>query len=273
MVREPNARHGTLHQAMRQVRFQMTVWTYGLDARRTMPVFAGVASPWRLPLICVSPRCPPGRTHRKPFTEVSMPITLLIILAATCIVSFMAFSNRRLIDDLILWPPAIERKREYYRLVTYGFIHADGMHLLFNMLTLYFAGTQMEPFYNASLGAFGFGLFYLGGLIVSILPTYLKNRHNTNYRSLGASGAVSAVLFGFIMLSPWSRILVLFVPMPAIVYALLYVGYSVYMDHQGRGNINHSAHLWGAAYGVVFTVLANPAVLPHFLGSLSRPGM
>jgi membrane associated rhomboid family serine protease len=202
-----------------------------------------------------------------------MPITLLIILAATCIVSFMAFSNRRLIDDLILWPPAIERKREYYRLVTYGFIHADGMHLLFNMLTLYFFGRQMEPFYNESLGAFGFGLFYLGGLIVSILPTYLKNRHNTNYRSLGASGAVSAVLFGFIMLSPWSRILVLFVPMPAIVYALLYVGYSVYMDHQGRGNINHSAHLWGAAYGVVFTVLANPAVLPHFLGSLSRPGM
>ncbi|HTV84176.1 MAG TPA: rhomboid family intramembrane serine protease [Dyella sp.] len=202
-----------------------------------------------------------------------MPITLLIILAATCIVSFMAFSNRRLIDDLILWPPAIERKREYYRLVTYGLIHADGMHLLFNMITLYFAGTQMEPFYNQSLGAFGFGLFYLGGLIVSILPTYLKNRHNNNYRSLGASGAVSAVLFGFITLSPWTRILVLFVQMPAIIYAVLYVGYSIYMDRQARDSVNHSAHLWGAAYGVVFTMLVNPMVLPHFLDALSQPRM
>jgi membrane associated rhomboid family serine protease len=203
----------------------------------------------------------------------ALPITLLIILAATCIVSFMAFSNRRLIDDLILWPPAIERKREYYRLVTYGLIHADGMHLLFNMMTLYFFGRLMEPFYNATLGAFGFGLFYLGGLIVSILPTYLKNRHNNNYRSLGASGAVSAVLFGFIMLRPWTRILVWFVPIPAIIYAVLYVGYSIYMDQRGQGNINHSAHLWGAAYGVVFTVLVNPMVLPHFLGALSQPGL
>jgi membrane associated rhomboid family serine protease len=202
-----------------------------------------------------------------------MPITLLLILAATCIVSFMAFNNRRLIDDLILWPPAIERKKEYYRLVTYGLIHADGMHLLFNMLTLYFFGRTMESFYNLSLGAFGFGLFYLGGLIVSILPTYLKNRRNANYHSLGASGAVSAVLFGYVMLAPWARILVFFVPMPAIIYAVLYVGYSIYMDQRGQGNINHSAHLWGAGYGVVFTVLVNPAVLPHFLGSLSQPGM
>jgi membrane associated rhomboid family serine protease len=202
-----------------------------------------------------------------------MPITLLIILAATCIVSFMAFNNRRLIDDLILWPPAIERKKEYYRLVTYGLIHADGMHLLFNMLTLYFFGRVMESFYTQTLGAFGFGLFYLGGLIVSILPTYLKNRRNSNYYSLGASGAVSAVLFAYVMLAPWQRILVFFIPMPAIIYAVLYVGYSIYMDQRGRDNVNHSAHLWGAAYGVVFTVIMNPAVLPHILGALSQPSM
>lgn len=202
-----------------------------------------------------------------------MPTTLLIILAATCIVSFMAFNNRRLIDDLILWPPAIERKREYYRLVTYGLIHADPMHLIFNMITLFFFGRIMEPIYNSILGAFGFGLFYLGGLIVSILPTYLKNRRNTNYHSLGASGAVSAVLFAFILYSPWTRIFVLFLPVPAIIYAVLYVGYSIYMDQRGQGNVNHSAHLWGVAYGVVFTVLAQPAVVPHFLGALSQPGM
>jgi membrane associated rhomboid family serine protease len=110
-------------------------------------------------------------------------------------------------------------------------------------------------------------------LLISILPTYLKNRHNNSYRSLGASGAVSAVLFGYVLLSPWSRIIVWFLPVPAIIYAVLYVGYSIYMDQRGQGNINHSAHLWGAAYGVVFTVLVNPMVLPHFLDSLSQPGM
>jgi membrane associated rhomboid family serine protease len=202
-----------------------------------------------------------------------MPITLLIILAATCIVSFMAFNNRRLVDDLILWPPAIERKREYYRLVTYGLLHADPMHLLFNMLTLYFFGRQMEPIYNGTLGMFGFALFYLGGLIVSILPTYFKNRRNANYHSLGASGAVAAVLFGFILYAPWATIYVFFIKVPAIIYAVLYVMYSIYMDRHGQDNINHSAHLWGAAYGVAFTAVANPSVLSYFLQAVSRPSM
>ena len=199
-----------------------------------------------------------------------MLITLAII-AVTCVVSFMAFNNRRLLDDLILWPPAIQRRREYHRLVTYGLIHADFGHLLFNMLTLYFFGRLMEQFYTAQLGQLGFLLFYLGGLVASILPTYLKNRGNARYHSLGASGAVSAVLFSFILLSPWSRILVLVVPMPAIVYAVLYVAYSIYMDRAGRDNVNHSAHLWGAAYGVIFTLLIEPRVFGHFLGALSSP--
>ncbi len=195
----------------------------------------------------------------------------LIIIAITCIVSFMALNNSRLMNDLILWPPAITRQREYHRLVTYGLVHADFGHLLFNMLTLFFFGRVMEQFYTAQLGSFGFALFYIGGLVVSILPSYLKNRTNPNYRSLGASGAVSAVLFAFVLLAPWSRILVLVIPMPAIVYAVLYTGYSIYMDHRGEGNVNHSAHLWGAAYGVIFTLLVNPRVLPYFLDALSHP--
>jgi membrane associated rhomboid family serine protease len=201
-----------------------------------------------------------------------MTLVLILILAATCIVSFIAFNNRRVMDDLILWPPAIARKHEYYRLVTYGLVHADGTHLLFNMLTLFFFGRAMAPLYDAWLGGmFGFALFYLGGLVVSILPTYLKNRNNANYHSLGASGAVSAVLFGYILLAPWSQIIVLVIPLPAIIYAVLYTAYSIYMDRRGQGNINHSAHLWGAAYGVVFTLLVNPRVLPHFLAALSQP--
>ena len=200
-----------------------------------------------------------------------MPITLVII-AITCIVSFMAFKNSRLMNDLILWPPAITRQREYHRLVTYGLVHADFNHLLFNMLTLFFFGRAMEGFFTDRLGMLGFALFYIGGLVISILPTYLKNRANPNYRSLGASGAVSAVLFSFILLAPWATINVFFaIPIPAIIYAVLYTGYSIYMDRRGQGNINHSAHLWGAAYGVVFTLLVDQRVLPHFLNALMQP--
>lgn len=195
----------------------------------------------------------------------------LIIIAITAVVSFMAFNNARLMNDLILWPPAITRSREYHRLVTYGVVHADFGHLLFNMFTLYFFGRVMEGFFAASLGPMGFALFYIVALVVSILPTYLSNRNNPNYRSLGASGAVSAVLFSFILLSPWSRIVVLVVPMPAIIYAVLYVVYSIYMDRRGQGNVNHSAHLWGAAFGVAFTLVIRPEVLSHFLSQLSHP--
>ncbi|MEP6899613.1 MAG: rhomboid family intramembrane serine protease [Rhodanobacter sp.] len=200
-----------------------------------------------------------------------MPVTLIII-AITCVVSFMALKNSRLMNDLILWPPAIARQREYHRLVTYGLVHADFGHLLFNMLTLFFFGRTMEGFFGSRLGPFGFALFYILGLIVSILPTYLKNRSNPNYRSLGASGAVSAVLFAYILLFPWQQIIVLVVPMPAIIYAALYTGYSIYMDRRGQGNVNHSAHLWGAAYGVAFTLLVDPRVLPYFLDALMHPG-
>lgn len=199
----------------------------------------------------------------------AMPITLIII-AITCVVSFMAFNNAKLMNDLILWPPAIERNREYHRLVTYGVVHADFGHLLFNMITLFFFGAYVERFYSATLGFTGFALFYIGALVASILPTYFKNRHNAAYRSLGASGAVSAVLFTFVLFAPWSRIFVFFVPMPAIIYAVLYVGYSIWMDRRGGDHVNHSAHLWGAAYGVAFTVIIRPGVISHFFDQLTR---
>ena len=199
-----------------------------------------------------------------------MSITLVII-AITCIVSFMAFNNSRLLNDLLLWPPAITRQREYHRLVTYGVVHADFMHLLFNMFTLFFFGRAMEPLFTAWLGTLGFALFYIGGLVLSILPTYLKNRGNPNYRSLGASGAVSAVLFAYILVAPWQQIVVLVIPMPAIVFAVLYTAYSMYMDRRGQDSVNHSAHLWGALYGVIFTLLVDPRVLPHFLDALMHP--
>lgn len=199
-----------------------------------------------------------------------MTVTLIII-AITCVVSFAGFSNPRLIDRLILWPPALTRGKEYWRLASCGLIHADVPHLLFNMLTLYFFGRQMEGFYARYVGDFGFALFYVGGLVVSSLPSYLQHKDDSRYRSLGASGAVSAVLFAYILLAPWAKIIVFVIPMPAIIYAVLYIAYTIYMDRQRSDNINHSAHLWGAIYGVLFTVLMEPRVIGAFFQNLAQP--
>jgi len=199
-----------------------------------------------------------------------MSVTLIII-AITCAVSFVALNNPKMIDALILWPPAVARDNQFYRLISYGLIHADIPHLLFNMITLYFFGRVMESFYNAAMGDFGFAVFYVLGLLASILPTYLKHKGDSNYRSLGASGAVSAVLFAFILFQPWALIYVFFLPVPAIVYAVLYVAYTIYSERQGGDNINHSAHLWGAAYGIGFTLVMEPRVLRVFLDALFNP--
>ncbi|HEX4479469.1 MAG TPA: rhomboid family intramembrane serine protease [Rudaea sp.] len=199
-----------------------------------------------------------------------MTITIIII-AITCVVSFFAFKDQMLMQRLILWPPAVKRSREYWRLVSYGLVHADGQHLLFNMLTLYFFGQFVEQTFEPAIGEIGYVLFYIGGLLASILPSYAKNENNPNYRSLGASGAVSAIVFAFILMNPWAQIYFYFFPMPAIIYAALYIGYSVYMDHSGRGNVNHSAHLWGAAYGVAFTLVMEPSRFSAFFRALGHP--
>ncbi|WP_305804556.1 rhomboid family intramembrane serine protease [Stenotrophomonas sp. YIM B06876] len=199
------------------------------------------------------------------------PFTLILI-ALTGLVSWLAFSNRKLADRLILWPPAVDRHHQYDRLVTYGFIHADFSHLLFNMITLFFFGRAIEQVMTQLSGSgLTYPLFYLAALVVSILPSYLKNQKNPNYLSLGASGAVSAVLFAFILISPWTIILVLFIPAPAILYAVFYVGYSIWMDKRGGDRINHSAHLAGAAFGVIFMVIMEPRVLQVFLQQLMNP--
>ena len=198
------------------------------------------------------------------------PVTFFLI-GITCLVSWMAFNNRKLMDRLILWPPAIDQHRQYDRLVTYGFIHGDFMHLLFNMVTLFFFGQQIEQLMTRVMGIWAYPVFYVSALVVSILPTYLKNQKNPNYLSLGASGAVSAVLFAFVLLAPWSTIGVMFIPMPAIVFAVLYVGYSIWMDRRGGDRINHSAHLAGAAYGVLFMAIMEPRVLGIFLEQIANP--
>lgn len=197
-------------------------------------------------------------------------ITIIIIII-TAIVSFTAFNNEKVMNDLIFWPPMIKEKHQYYRFITSGFIHADIAHLAFNMITLYFFGRAMEVFFIAKIGKVGFLLFYIAGIIVSEIPSYIKHRNNYQYRSLGASGAVTAVLFSFILLAPWQTLYVFFLPVPAIIFAALYVGYSIYMDRKGGDNVNHSAHLWGTAWGVVFTLFMEPDIINRFIDQLMHP--
>jgi len=195
-----------------------------------------------------------------------------ILIGVTVVVSWMAFERPRLMDRLTLWPPAIARKHEYDRLVTYGFVHADWTHLLFNMMTLYFFGPLSERFYAATMGPLAYPLFYLSAMVAAILPTYLRHRNDATYRSLGASGAVSAVLFTFVLLNPWATIYVFVLPCPAIIFGVLYLGYSAWADRQGHGNINHAAHLWGAVYGMAFAIVAEPRLPAAFLDRLMSPG-
>jgi membrane associated rhomboid family serine protease len=202
---------------------------------------------------------------------MNAPVTFLLVVI-TCLVSWQAWERRRLFDRLILWPPAIDRQRQYDRLLAHGFIHANGIHLVVNMVTLYSFGGAMEAFFAERIGMIGYLAFYLSAIVIAILPTYLRHRHDSRYRSLGASGAVSAVLFSSVLLDPWSGILLFFiVPLPAIVFAVLYVAYSMWMDKKEGDNINHSAHLWGAVYGLVFALAIEPRLGPYFLERLASP--
>jgi membrane associated rhomboid family serine protease len=186
----------------------------------------------------------------------------LIIIVSTVIVSVIGFKNQQVIDNLIFNPVAVSEKNQYYRFITCGFIHADVAHLAFNMISFYFFSQAIvEPKFIEFFGDYGrtfLLIMYVAALIVSIIPTYFKHRANDNYRSLGASGAVSAVVFAGLMISPLSQIGFFIIPpvIPGFIFGPLYLICSAYLEKRGGDNINHSAHIWGALFGVVFIIVA-----------------
>jgi membrane associated rhomboid family serine protease len=189
-----------------------------------------------------------------------LSITLIIIII-TALISFTAFSNEKIMNDLIFYPPAVTTGNQWYRFVSCGFIHADIAHLAFNMISLYLFGQFVEEKFIDIFGGTGKLLYlvmYVLALIVSLLPTYFKNRHNQQYRSLGASGAVSAVVFAGLMIAPYVKVGLFIIPpvIPGFVFGPLYLIVSAWLDRKGGDNINHSAHIWGALFGVFFLIVA-----------------
>ena len=180
-----------------------------------------------------------------------------VIIASVVTVSILAFVIRPLQRALILNPYLVAQRRQFYRLLTAGWVHADATHLLFNMLTLYFFADRLVK----ALDPARFVVLYLSAVILAHLPTTFRHRKNPKYNSLGASGAVAAVMFGTILLYPGLKLSLLFlpIPVPGIVYALGYLAYSAWSSYRNRDGINHDAHFAGAIYGSLLTFAFEPA--------------
>ena len=188
----------------------------------------------------------------------------LVLAILTVGISLYAWSNPALLDSWILDPYRTKRHNDWYRFLTSGFLHADFTHLLFNMIAFYSFGRVVEDIFAYAFGPTNgllwFLLLYLGGIIISDIPTYLRHRNDPGYRSLGASGGVSAVIFSAILFNPTGGLYIFPLPfeIPGFIFGFLYLGYSYYMSQRQGDNINHDAHFYGALYGIVLTLLLLP---------------
>lgn len=206
---------------------------------------------------------------------------LLLIILLTVIVSLAAFNNKDKMYQYMFIPARIQETGEKYRFFSHMFIHADYFHLIFNMMSLYFlgsfmldtiGGTYMDSKgdilevqdgwmqkYGYIQGQVLFAVLYIaGGLFATIIP-YIRNKNNPNYMSLGASGAVSAVIFAAIIWNPTMKLYLFFIPIgiPAYIFGPLYIAYEIYMDKRGNTGIAHDAHLGGAIFGILFVLFTN----------------
>ncbi len=212
--------------------------------------------------------------------EISLPQIILIlskmiitvsIIIFTCLISILTFGKPEQKDKLLMWPYMVKQHHQLYRFFSSGLVHADYLHLAFNMITLFFFGASVEPVFEDKFGGKTYFLvFYLVALIVSDLPSFIRYHNQYSYKSLGASGAVSAVVFAAILFSPWSHMYVFGIEMPAIVYGVLFLGTSIYMSRRGGDNINHSAHLWGALFGLIFPIVLKPELAIDFIENLKH---
>lgn len=187
-----------------------------------------------------------------------MITTIIIIL--TAFISIRAFRDNDLMSKIIFNPPAV-KKGGWYRLFTYGVAHADYTHLIFNMFTLYFFGMDIERVFKLTfgqaIGSVSFIILYISALLVSILPTYIKQKDNASYYGLGASGAVSAIIFAYVLINPMNFMGIMFIPimLPAFLFGLIFILISLSLEKSQFGGINHSAHITGGTYGIIYMIV------------------
>jgi membrane associated rhomboid family serine protease len=198
----------------------------------------------------------------------------IILIVITVAVSFAAFKSPKLMSQLQFNASKVYHKKEYHRLITHAFVHANWEHLFVNMIVLFSFGTAIEAYFTYNFGSnhiLYFFLLYFGGILVSNLYALFKHRNNYFYNAVGASGAVSAVLFAAIFFDPWNMIYFFgILPIPGIVFALLYLVYSYQMNKKQKDNVAHDAHFLGALYGFLFPILLNPRLFEEFLDKLFR---
>lgn len=197
-----------------------------------------------------------------------------IIIGITTLISLYAFQAPAFLASAMMNPYAVQRRQQYYRLVSSGFVHKDHMHLLWNMLSLYFFGTAIERQFSFVFGTSGsvyYIALYVMAIVVSDIPTLFRHRENPHYNSLGASGGVAAVIFAFIIFQPLADICLYFaLCLPGFILGALYLIYSWYQGKRSNDNINHDAHLYGALFGLVFCVVVAPSSIVNFFEQIKN---
>lgn len=194
------------------------------------------------------------------------------LMAVIGLVTYVAWERPELHRKLMLNPHDTIRGRQYYRLLTSGFVHNNAMHLFLNLFTLYFFGQAIESIFSGTFGQSGVGMYlllFLTAIIVANVPTTLKYKDNPHYNSLGASGGVSALVLAFILFDPVQDLcLYAVLCLPGYILGALFIAYSIIMSKRDIDNINHDAHLFGALYGVIFILLLKPDTLSTFIEKL-----
>ena len=197
-----------------------------------------------------------------------------IIIAITCIVSILCFYGKLDGNALVFNAYRIHHGKEWHRMLSYGLIHGSWGHLFFNMLTLFFFGRVVEEYFpmvfGDKLGVLLYVVFYVSAIAISTVGDLIKYRNDVSYNAVGASGAVSAILFASILFEPKMGIYIYLIPIPipGYIFAPLYLLYCWYMARRNMDNIGHTAHFWGALYGLVFPLACAPYLLMYFLDQL-----
>ena len=203
-----------------------------------------------------------------------MSITFIILLL-TVATSIIGFSNPTFLSKGMLNPYMVHNRKEYWRLISSGFLHAGFFHLLINMMVLLGFGTVVEMYYREAFPANGkiyFTILYLGSILVANIPSLNKHKDNVYYNSLGASGAVAAILFASILFDPWQKIYIFgILPLPGVILGPLYLFFEYKMSKRGGTNINHDAHFYGAIFGLLYTIILDPSILKYFIHVLLNP--